>query len=348
MRRGWVLIWSLLIEALVVIAPLFIPIPYIWRLGISFVLMIIVGFCLVYFWWAPRNLFFTFVPESRSKIVVRGDAFRKALIQWKDYQLGSQWNVIGFPGAGRSVFGGLRYYGFWPLDDIYIYDFQWTGIKEDGTIDPHPKETLDFILLKDDIYGLKEEKAEDKNLLPLDITVALTIRIVNPYRALFNVQNWLETVYNRVRPYIRDFITTDTYENFIKNPARMGIQIQTRLEEEKILNEFWQRYGVDIRKIEVKDIDPGKEYRDISLAKYLAEKEREKIEIQAEAEKNRLKIVADGEANRILRVYKEVEKHGELGKFIRALEALEKSPEKGTKWVVPFPEELLSLFKKRK
>jgi hypothetical protein len=174
------------------------------------------------------------------------------------------------------MFGGLRLYGFWPLDDIYIYDFQWTGIKEDGLIDPHPKKVLDYILLKDDVYGCRVEKAEDKILLPLDITAALTIRIVNPYKALFNVQNWNETVMNRVRPYIRDFFTTKTYKELVASDKRIGDEVYSRLEEEEILIEFQDRYGVDLRKIEVKDIDPGEEFRKATLAKYLGKKEREK------------------------------------------------------------------------
>ncbi len=334
MKRGWILFWSVLVEVLTG-SMLFIPIPLIWRGVITIVAVLIVGFCLIYFWWAPNNLFFTFVPEGRAKVIIQGDAFKKILIQWEGYELDDNRNVVEGGSLRRSLFGGLKFYGLWPVDDIYIYDFQWTGIKEDGNIDPHPKETLDYVLLKDDVYGLKEEKAEDKNLLPLNVTVALTVRVVNPYKALFNVQNWLETLYNRIRPYIRDFITTGTYEEFIVSQGRMGPRIYSKLEEEGIINEFWDRYGIEIRKIEVKDIDPGEDFRRATLAKYLAEREKEKVVVEAEAEKQRLE-----------KVYGKIGEFGDLGKFIRTLEALEKSPGKGSKWVVPFPDELLSIFKK--
>lgn len=124
-------------------------------------------FAWVYFGLAEDNLFFTFVKEGTAKVVVKGDQVIKILIQWKGYTLDEQWNVVkegipmkdgkkvplGTPGAKIykekcHPLGGFRYYGFWPIKDIYIYGFTWTGIKEDGKIIHHEKEVLDYILLR--------------------------------------------------------------------------------------------------------------------------------------------------------------------------------------------------------
>lgn len=352
MKRGWILTISVLVEVVVFTAvcvfPWFLSIATIWKTLITiggFIATMVLAFLLIYFWWAPNNLFWTFVSEGRFKIVVRADGARKVLIQWKDHVLAKKalpndnvdlWDIVGAV-TPKRFFGGLRFYGWWPLDDIYIYDFQWTGIKETGELDLHPEETLDFGILKDDVYGCKIEKAEDKKLLPLDVYVALTLRIINPYKALFNIQNWFEAVINRVRPYIRDFITTEEYENFIVSPIRIGTEVKKRLEEERILDEFKDRYGIELRQMEVKDIDPGENYREASLAKYLAEREKDRVLIGAEAERERLKKVAQGEAQRIKKVYEQVKQFGRLGELIRTLEAMEKSPGEGSKWVIPIP-----------
>lgn len=84
MKRGWILFWSFVLEASV-IAALLLPAPFIfpWSTTAGLVFAVVdglvaalvvlgLGFLLVYFWWAPNNLFFTFVPEGRVKIVVRG------------------------------------------------------------------------------------------------------------------------------------------------------------------------------------------------------------------------------------------------------------------------------------
>jgi hypothetical protein len=279
-----------------------------------------VGFLLIYFWLAPTNRWFTFVKEGTAKIVVRADGFEKALIQWKgrtfDYSKTGEdkWNVV----EGSEVwhpFGGLRYYGFWPIKDIYIYNFKWSGVTENRQVVHHPKETLDYILLKDDVYWAEVNEAEDKNLLPLNVELMLTIRVVNPYRAFFNVQNWLETVINQVEPATRDILTNRDYAKWITMPAVMGDEIWKFCKKRKLLDDFRDRYGIDLRKIQVKSINPPSDYREKTLAPYLAEMDKKAIIIRADAEKERIE-----------RVFEQIQKFGDLGKLVRTLEAVEKSP----------------------
>ncbi len=248
---------------------------------------------LIYFVLAKKNLFFTFVEEGTAKAVVRGATFKKvttpegkvykvtkggqfrrALIQWRGYTLDRKSNVV----EGRErwhPFGGLRYYGFWPFDQIYTYIFQWTGVAENGEIQSHPKEKLDYILLKDDIYWAEVENAEDEELLPLNVEVILTQRVVNPRKALFAVQSWLETIVNRIKPAVRDSITSKPYKLLIQKTEAIGEEIYGKLEEELLEKEFLDRYGIDVRKIEVKEINPREEYRDATLKKWLGQREAE-------------------------------------------------------------------------
>jgi len=292
---------------------------------LAVVLIGLLFFLLVWFVLAPRNLWFTFVKEGTAKIVVKGDKFEKALIQWEGYTFDKEWNVVKGKESWHP-FGGLRYYGFWPLCDIYIYDFAWTNVEQDGTVKHHPKETLDYILLKEDVYYFKVEKAEDKELLPLELEIVMTVRVVNPYKALFRVQNWLETIINRARPAVRDAVTQKRYDELIKDKEAVGKEIYKILTRRKLLEEFQDCYGVEVRKIEIKEINPGKEYREATLKKYLAEREKERIITLAEAERQKLERIAEGEKIRIEKVYSKIREFGDLGRLIRTLEAMEKSP----------------------
>lgn len=302
---------------------------------------------LVWFVLAPSNRFFTFVKEGTAKATVKADKFDRILLQWEGHTLDDQWNVVPIekpvkngqevpegttdarvygPPKGFRI-GGLRLYGLWPVKDVYIYTFQWTGVTEDGRIDRHPKEIIDYILVRDDAYLCEVKDAEDKDLLPLTFLVVLTIRIVNPYKALFNIQNWLETILNRTRPLIRNYATTRSYQEMIANEERIGVDILKGIRDEVTLGaDFWDRYGVDIRKVDVIQIEPPQEYRDLTLRKYRAERERERIEIEAQAE-----------ATRIGTVYDRIRDFKELGELVRTLEAMEKSPQEGSKWVIPLP-----------
>jgi len=418
MKRGWILICSILLEVLVVVGTWlftkFLPIPSVWQTALWITVipeMIILGFCLVYFWWAPNNLFFTFVKEGTAKIVVRAHRFHKALMRFRGYAFDDEWNVTAtsilgdkgvatpnciwiklgdqgswikdgerldvikiidpdkgilkvrkkipvirknrteeiemeklvkdarlykfIPRRKEGFFGGLVAYGFWPLDDIFVYEFEWSGMTDRGELEPHPKEWIDYIFVKDDVYGCEITKAEDRELMPLNIKLTLTARIINPYKALFVIENWYETMVNRIRPYVRDFITTDTYMNFTKNPIRIDVGVLERLKKEGILDELVNRYGVDVRKIEVNTIDPEEDFRKATMKKVLALREKEEIITRAEAERDRLNTVAQGEKERIDTVYGAVARHGELGEKIRGYEALEKSTGEGAKWIIP-------------
>jgi len=351
MNRGMILIMSavilLAIVAGVVVSVAFLPI------GIFFKALIVMGgiigtpvvvFLLVYFQWAPNNIFFTFVPEGRAKIVVRADQVIKILIQWKDHivamsQSGDTdvWDIIEGQTSNRR-FGGLRWYGWWPLDDIFVYDFSWTNVTQNGEVRAHDKETLDHVLLKDDVYLAVLPKAEDKELLPLDIRLILTIKVINPYKAVFVIQDWLEAVINRIMQEVRNIVTQDTYKGWISTDKDLADRIINHDRIRSFLDEECKsRYGVQVRAIEVMDIDPGEEYRKDTLAKYLAERDAERIIVEAKAKKEELKIVAEGEVLRIRKIYKEIEARGNLGKLIRTLEAMEKSPGEGSKWVIPLP-----------
>jgi hypothetical protein len=275
-------------------------------------------FLFVYFYLAPNNKFFTFVKEGKAKLIMKGGECVKTLIQFKGYTIDHVTGKV-VRGEEKHLFGGLRFYGLWPLYDVTIYDFKWTNVDHKGQIIIHEPETLDYVLLRDDVYWANVEDAEDKNLLPLDIEVTLTIRVVNPYKAIFNVQNWLETVINRIKPAIRDSVTGKEFEELIKNEKDIGKEIFRKLSESSegvpLLQEFEESYGARIKAIEIKDINPPEEHRKATLKKFLAKREREAVVVNADAERKRIRAV-----------YKTIQGFGDLGKLIRALEAAEKSP----------------------
>lgn len=341
MKRGWILFWSVLIELVVFVAVClaseFLPISIGWKILVVFsgiAGMVVLGFCLIYFWWAPNNLYFTFVHEGRAKAVMEGDAFQKILIQWQGFTLSSVSAPDGSEDIGdviemplkKSFFGGLKYYGFWPIGDMYIYSFGWTDILENGEVQPHLERMIDYIVLKTTLYHAKVSNAEDKQELPLDIDLILTVRIINPYKALFRTQNWLEFLINTTKPAVRDVITKKTYDEWIQKKGDLGESIFKELGKKNLISGFKKEYGIALLSVGVRDINPGTDFRDVTVKKVTAEKNKEATIIDASAEQARIETV-----------YQTVQKFGHIGQLIRALEALEKSPGAGAKWVVPLP-----------
>jgi|GEM_PF-3231086 len=220
-------------------------------------------------------LCFTVVKEGTGKVITKFDQFSRVLIQQRGKTIsGPAGDVI--PGTEYHLLGGLRWFGFWPFHKVYEYDFEWTGVKADGTFEEHPRKRLDYVLLKDDVYGCRVENAEDHAQMPVDIDLTITVQVINPYKALFMVENWFETLINRLTPYVRDFMTNHTFQELIENvDLRLDVAVMEKLTAEGIIDEFRDRYGLEIRRLEVREIDPGPEYRGITLKKLVASRDAE-------------------------------------------------------------------------
>jgi regulator of protease activity HflC (stomatin/prohibitin superfamily) len=184
--------------------------------------------------------------------------------------------VVLFGAFDRVLDPGLRFVGIWPFYRVYKYWFRRTSVKKDGTFEEHPKELLDYVLTKDDVHGCMVKEAEDKNLVPLTWLLALTIRIVDPRKALFEIENWNEALLKRISPYVRDFSTLYSFEDMIQKDMKLEKKILEKLRVEGIIEEFRTRYGIDIRKLEVLNVEPDPKYREAVLKKWSAEREAEK------------------------------------------------------------------------
>lgn len=323
--RGIILVVSLVVIGLC----LAVPIALLGVLGILLALVLtpLVGFCLVYFLWAPNDLFFTFVTEGMAKIVVKAGAFDRVLIQFKDHALRGECglvtdekdhecDIVPYTTTHRRILGGLRYFGPWPLYYIYHYHLRWTSVHQDGTIAQHDEE-LDQVLLKDHIYLVQIKGAEDAGMVPLDIDLLLTMRVINPYKAIFKTQDWIEMVLGRMKPAFRQYVSAKSFEELVKAKQEAGEEIWKILDNSKDVKAFREEYGIDIADggIEMKDVTPPLEYQQAATLEYLANMEKKKVVVGSEAEKARLE-----------NVYGTIRDLGETGRLVRTLEAAEKSP----------------------
>jgi len=102
-----------------------------------------------------------------------------------------------------------------PPNAVYTYRFKWRGLDIHGNPQEERIETIDYILTKKDVYYVEVKAAKTgkgKEFLPVDIGCLVTVRIVNPYKALFGAQNWLSALTNLIAPQVGDFVSRESYE----------------------------------------------------------------------------------------------------------------------------------------
>jgi len=250
--------------------------------GIVFLILMAI---LVWKGLAPRDMFFTIVDEGTAVIIVKAGKFSHCLIQWEGRTFDADWNVV----AGREPwhpFGGLRFYGVYPLYKRFAYKFRWTSMREDGKPSDRHDETLYSVLLKDFPYVLNLTGVEDSEMVPLDFTLIITARVTNPKKAIFDVQNWLEMLVAVLYPAFRVLVSGMTFQQ-VKGVSRDQLTVALDL----VLADFAGRYGVYVSGVAIKDVVPTEEYKKMATMQYQAERQREATIVNAQAEALRLEQV---------------------------------------------------------
>ena len=252
-----------------------------------------VMFWLVWNVLAPQDKFFTFVPEGAAKAIVRGGkskerpeevkgAVTKFLFQYKDHRLDKDWNLVA--AKEHHVLGALRWVGIWPFDRIFSYPFTWQHfVAGEG---PHThNEVLDYIFCgKSDKYYQEAEGLEDKDHLPLKVKVLLTLRVVNPYKALFAINGWLRSTLAEMFPLLRDYIGQHTYDELLGVKGSMGGELFT--ESGQLRDQIRDLHGVEVCAIEILDFDPPAGYRAATLRKWEAQQNSDAMAIDAKAKQD--------------------------------------------------------------
>jgi K+/H+ antiporter YhaU regulatory subunit KhtT len=275
--------------------------------------------------------------------------------------------------------GGIQYYGLPGLHQIYSYKFRWNSLRQNegpgatrsggGIYFQSHSETLRYILLQADVYYARLEQAEDQRMIPLDVDFTIAIRIKNPYKALFKVQDWLEYVWGQILPAIRQTIRSyyDWIEEIeIDEKGNIKTTEATKEEKERMKRIIWEHLNKEKytsgRSDEDKSCDePGttkekeekpssiiaqiREYYgikidDFTILRIDATGERKKeivematkvIEVRQNAKATRIDYIV--EVERLEAIYGKIRDLGPTGELIRRLEAFEKSSKEGTVFV---------------
>ena len=281
----------------------------------------------------------------------------------------------------RFLPGGMRWVGFGFMGyELLEYNFRWEVLRsshpgdgkdgrphEDSLVDVRDLKNgkwvasfakrIDYIYLRDAVYYFETTGAETKGRIvkddkgngvpvpgmPVDIRCEITLRVVNPYLALIDIHDWLESIFGLLRPSMRGWIASRYYEEIqgklevsqreydeflnstgIPEEALQKLRDKGVTEEvmPKNLREYIEyRYGIRIKRIGFDDIVPPKNYADETIARAAAEQRKVRIEVEASAERSRLTIVAEGEAARLTTVAAAM--NNDTVRELRRLEAME-------------------------
>ena len=297
-----------------------------------------------------KNAFFTIVEEGQAKGVTIFGRAHKCLLAYTSHRFEGElnpkehlhsdsfWNIKKLERDQRRPeekswwhnfmrrilfldLGGLKWVGVWPFYKIYNYTFRWTslrgqlptGFSGETKYEETREVNIDYILVRQETYLLDLGGIEDKDLISVDIKLVWTNHVVNPFKALFRVRNWLETSADRLLTYIRMGFAASTWKEF-QTGGNLMQTFQT------ILSELEEKYGVATDGLEIIDLKPPAEFQQAAEKVRMAQAEADASVHQAEA----ITRLAQAEQRRIEMVMGTAKGLGDEGVAMKIAEDLAK------------------------
>lgn len=292
-----------------------------WLIGTPATIYVLIAS--IYF-LASKNVIWAIAQEGTDKAIMKNGRF----VRFVNYVYSANGTVPGgarlTPLKERNLFRGLHWVGVPFVKTVYEYNFKTVSLEqvEEGGKLVHkavPCEgTTDHVSLKDTLlYGLIDN-AETKELIPVEAGLLLTLRVINPYRALFLVDDWMRATLNHIKPAMRSFISKRGLKQLHAERETLSADASAFIHEAKADNFVRNNYGIKIVKADFAFINPSGE-----RGKNIVEAATKEWEARQEAK--RIRVTSDAEKRRIDTVYGAVINKGTEGLFIRTAEALEKA-----------------------
>lgn len=251
---------------------------------IGIIIVPIIAFLVLYFVWAPNDVFGTFPEEGYATVIVRGLGFRKLFLKKKGFGFNDNWDVVPVEYATirpREFLGMFLF--LWPFERLYVYKQKWVKYTEKEK-PVEKEEVLRGALLKSYVYFVGLTNAEDSRQMPINVGIAVEMAIVNPYKALFQMQNWYGGITNFIQGEIRDEIRQRSYVEMIASgQTSLDIIFEKKLRD--LVDKIKEQYGVEILKVKTVEISPAnKELIDASTRAAVAELKLKATKTDAEAQ----------------------------------------------------------------
>jgi len=255
-------------------------------MGVAFVGFFAGGFGLYYLTaWivrqlAERNLFFTIADEGTAKAVIVNGKFDRFIMSFMgreftdvvvENDIATRWDIgeaddVEEHRAALPFMRGIQWIGFPPFNDIHQYKFTWSSLEEvpneKGELVKRPVQNskrIDYVLVQSDIYVTRLEEAECKDKIPLNGNIIFAAKVVNPYKALYRIERWLESVENLLTARMREYFGAHHYEELIELASNIAGDDSSELMEQfqSLIDFIKDKYGVLISSIRISTIDPG-------------------------------------------------------------------------------------------
>jgi hypothetical protein len=148
---------------------------------------------------------------------------------YKGHHLSDQWDVVDHSASSPDdafdtrhpllKWLGLYWVGPPWSHSVYYYVFEWNETQTDpstGKQKVRPrKEATDFVYVNDFPYAIVTDRAETSDRLQTDLETDITMQVTNPYRALFETEDWMRRATAKSNGFITPFVGGKSYDEML-------------------------------------------------------------------------------------------------------------------------------------
>ena len=254
---------------------------------------------------ANLDLFFTLVKEGEAKIIIAGQSYVRTIVSLAGHEVNQSGDIVPSTTVRqKSLFE--RWYGaFWiglpPARKIFQYNLRWMSYQPkatgDGEKEPVVKTgILKSTFVKDKVYYGVAKGVETNEGLPLTVEFLITLRVVNPYKAIFLISNWVEAIIDRATQQVRVYVGTKTYKELLTLETSTPTQGFSGYLEVALARTILDAYGVKFVSCDILSVDPPPEYRQVTTRAYTATQNATTITTEATAKATAISSIGNAEA----------------------------------------------------
>ena len=145
------------------------------------------------------------------------------------------------------------------------------------------------VSLKEQVLDFPPQDVITKDNVSISINQVVFAKIFDPYKATYNVEQWLFGLENLSSTTLRNVVGEMELDECLSSREIINSKMQ------EALDEATDEWGLKVRRVEIKDIKPPREIEEAMTKQMKAEREKRQAILEAEAHKESVTKIAEGD-----------------------------------------------------
>ncbi len=145
------------------------------------------------------------------------------------------------------------------------------------------------VSLKEQVYDYPPQTVITKDNVSIDINAVVFAKVFDPYKSVYNIEDSFIGLENLSATTLRNVVGEMELDECLSSREKINAQMQ------EALDDATDEWGIKVRRVEIKDINPPREIEDAMTKQMKAEREKRQAILEAEAHKESVTKVAEGD-----------------------------------------------------